>query len=150
MRSGRATQAAAGTRTEGGQTMQVREEKLHAHKQPVEAGEVRLRKDVVTEHRTMDVPVQREEVVIERRPSGQPAAGADIRPGEEVRIPVKEEQVRVEKQPVVKEEVHAGKRKVQDTEQVSGTVRKEQVHVEREGKVDVTDESKPPKNKPKK
>jgi uncharacterized protein (TIGR02271 family) len=104
--------AAAG----GGQTVRAHEEQLHARKQPVQAGEVNVRKEVQTEHRTMDVPVQREEVVIDRHPaSGQPASGADFRPGEEVRIPVKEEQVHVEKTPVVKEEVTVGKRKVQDT-----------------------------------
>jgi uncharacterized protein (TIGR02271 family) len=121
----------------GGQTMKVHEEQLHPRKEQVEAGEVRLRKEVTTEHKTMDVPVQREEVVVERRPASGQASPGDIRPGEEVRIPVREEQVRVEKTPVVKEEVTAGKRKVQETEQVGGTVRKEEVRVEKQGDVDV-------------
>jgi uncharacterized protein (TIGR02271 family) len=128
----------AGTATAaGGKTMQLKEEELHARKQPVQTGEVKVRKDVVTEHKTMDVPVKKEEVVVERRPaSGQPA-GAPIRSGEEIRIPVKEEEVHVEKRPVVKEEVTVSKRQVQETEQVGGTVRKEEVKVEREGDVDV-------------
>jgi len=122
----------------GGQTMKLHEEELHARKQPVKTGEVRVRKEVVTEHRTMDVPVQREEVVVERRPaSGQAATDAGIRPGEEVRIPVREEQVQVTKTPVVKEEVTVGKRKVQDTQKVSGEVRREELRVEEEGDVDV-------------
>src|SRR5512135_1621593 len=101
-----------------GVRIQLREEELLAHKQLVETGEVRVRKEVVTEHRTMEVPVQREEVVIERQaPTGEPAA-SDIRPGEEIRIPVRKEQVTVEKRPVVKEEVTIGKRVVQGTEQV--------------------------------
>jgi uncharacterized protein (TIGR02271 family) len=125
----------------GGQTIEVREERLQTRKQPVEAGEVRVRKDVVTEHKTVDVPVQREEVVIERHApaAGRPAAGGEIRAGEELRIPVKEEQVRVDKQAVVKEEVSVGKRTVQDTQRVSGDVRKEQVRVEKKGDVDVCD-----------
>lgn len=118
--------------------MQLHEEKLNVHKQPVETGEVRVRKEVVTEHKTIDVPVQREEVVIERHAvCSQPASSADIRSGDEIRIPVKEEQVRVDKQAVVTEEVKVGKRQVQDTEHVSGTVRKEKVHVEHEGDVNV-------------
>ena len=48
-----------------------------------------------------------------------------------------EEQVRVEKTPVVKEEVTVGKRQVHETEQVGGTVRKEEVRVEKQGDVDV-------------
>jgi uncharacterized protein (TIGR02271 family) len=124
-------------RTAEGARIEVREEELQAHKQLVEAGEVRVRKEVVTEHRTLEVPVQREEVVIERQaPTGEPAA-SDIRPGEEIRIPVRKEQVSVEKRPVVKEEVTVGKRVVQGTEQVGGEVRREEVRVEREGDVDV-------------
>lgn len=137
-----ATSAACTTAgTVGERTMQLHEEQLHAHKQPVETGEVRVRKEVVTEHKTLDVPVQREEVVVERHPAGhRPASGADIRPGEEVRIPVMEEQVRVTKEPVVKEEVQVSKRKVQETERVAGTVRKEEVKVERTGDVNVKHE----------
>jgi uncharacterized protein (TIGR02271 family) len=131
-RHGATCHAHAGT----GQTLEVREEQLHARKQPVQTGEVRVRKDVITEHKTLEVPVQREEVVIERHPATGRAAG-DIQPGQEIRIPVKEEQVSVEKEAVVKEEVTVGKRKVQGTEQVSGTVRKEQVRVEQQGDVDV-------------
>ena len=133
-----AADTASGARTEGGQTMEVREEHLHATKQPVETGEVRLRKEVVTEQQTLQVPVTREEVVIERHPvGGHATSSADIRPGEEIRIPVREEKVEVHKDVVVKEEVSVGKRVVSDTEQVSGTVRKEQVKVEKEGDVEV-------------
>src|SRR5262249_60156915 len=105
--TGTATQTAtagraAGTTSE--QTIPVHEEELRARKEPVQAGEVRVRKEVHTEQKSVQVPVGREEVVVERHPVGErPASGADVKPGEEVRIPVKEEQVRVEKQPVVKE-----------------------------------------------
>jgi uncharacterized protein (TIGR02271 family) len=133
-----ANRKATATGAAGGQTMKLHEEQLHARKEQVETGEVRMRKEVVTEHKTLDVPVTREEVVIERHPvTGQAASAGDIRPGQEVRIPVREEQVRVEKTPVVKEEVTVGKRKVQDTEHVGGTVRKEEVRVEQQGDVDV-------------
>jgi uncharacterized protein (TIGR02271 family) len=124
------TTAHASRTAEGAERIEVREEELQAHKQLVEAGEVRVRKEVVTEHRTLEVPVQREEVVIERyAPTGEHV--------EEIRIPVSEEQVTVEKRPVVKEEVTVGKRVVQGTERVGGEVRREEVRVEREGDVDV-------------
>jgi uncharacterized protein (TIGR02271 family) len=119
--------------------MQVREEELRTRKQPVQTGEVRVRKEVVTENKTLEVPVQREEVVIERHPVAGRASSGDIRPGEQMRIPVKEEQVHVTKEAVVKEEVKVGKRQVQGIEHVGGTVRKEQVRVEREGDVQVRD-----------
>jgi uncharacterized protein (TIGR02271 family) len=123
-----------------GKTIQVHEEQLHAHKKPVQTGEVRVRKEVHTEHQTLDVPVQREEVIIERRPAaGQQASVTDLRPGEEIRIPVKEEQVHVEKQLVTKEEVSVGKRTIQDKKTVAGDVRKEEVKVEQEGQVNIRD-----------
>ena len=118
------------TRAAEGARIPVREEELQAHKRRVETGAVRVRKEVVTEHRTIEVPVQREEMVIERRaPTGEPI--------EEIRIPVSEEQVTVEKRPVVTEEVTVGKRVVAGTERVGGEVRREEVRVEREGDVDV-------------
>ena len=75
-------------------------------------------------------------MVIERRPVGGRATAGDLK-AEEIRIPVKEEKVHVEKEAVVNEEVSVSKRKVQDTERVSGTVRKEQLKVEEHGDVDV-------------
>jgi len=125
-----------------GDTIEVKEERLHAEKRPVEAGEVKVRKEVHTENKTLEVPVQREEVVIERTPVHGRAAtegvsATGIRQGEEVRIPVREEQVNVTKDAVVTEEVKVGKRTVQDTEHVSGQVRKEEVKVEQTGDVDV-------------
>lgn len=122
-----------------GKKVQLREEELRVQKQPVQTGEVRVRKEVHTEHKTIDVPVEREEVVIERHPvsGGSRASASDIKAGEEIRIPVREDQVRVSKEAVVKEEVNVGKRKVHDTETVGGNIRKEEVKVEREGRVDV-------------
>jgi len=125
-----------------GDTIQVKEERLHAEKRPVETGEVTVRKEVHTETKTLEVPVQREEVVIERNPvhgraATEGVAAGDIREGEEIRVPVREEQVTVSKEPVVTEEVTVGKRVVKDTERVSGQVRKEEVKVDRTGDVDV-------------
>jgi len=133
------THASGAASTHHGDTIQVKEEQLHAEKRPVETGEVRVRKEVHTETKTLEVPVQHEEVVIERTPVHGRAAASDavIREGEEIRIPVREEQVDVTKNAVVTEEVKVGKRVVQDTERVSGQVRKEEVHVEQTGDVDV-------------
>jgi len=132
--SARTTSAAT---SGAGQTIKVHEEQLHASKTPVQTGEVRVRKEVHTEQQTLTVPVTREEVVIERHPVSGHASASDLRPGEEIRIPVKEEKVHVQKEVVAKEEVSVGKRKVTEAQEVSGNVRKEEVHVEREGDVEV-------------
>ncbi len=134
------TEAASFDRTvaEGSPSVELREEELRVEKERVQAGEVRLRKDVITEERTVEVPVTREEVVIERRPaaSGREAGGR-IDEGEEIRIPLMEEEVRVEKTPVVREEVSLRKQQIQDTEQVSETVRREEARIEQTGDTNV-------------
>jgi len=123
--------------TQAGQNVKLREEQLRANKQSVETGAVGLRKDVVSEQQSFDVPVNREEVVIERHAaSGQPS-DTPIGEGETYRVPVREEQVTVDKQPVVREEVSLGKRQVQDSQRVSDTVRREEARVERQGDVNV-------------
>jgi uncharacterized protein (TIGR02271 family) len=122
------------TTSEGAHRLQLQEEQLDVEKERVQAGEVRLGKEVVTDQRNIEVPVTREEVVIERHAAAgdEPAEGA-IGEGEEVRIPLMEEEVRVEKTPVVREEVSVRKRPVQDTERVSETVRREEARIESQG-----------------
>jgi uncharacterized protein (TIGR02271 family) len=134
------TDAATTTATGDTQrTVQLREEELRARTVPVETGSVHLGKDVVEEEHTMDVPVSREEVYVERhpvdrRPADRPISDAE---SETIRVPVTEEHVEVEKEPVVYEEVGVGKRVTQETRQVSDTVRREELRVEHEGDVDV-------------
>jgi uncharacterized protein (TIGR02271 family) len=119
---------------ENEQRIQLREEQLRVEKERVQAGEVRVRKEVVTEHQNIDVPVQREEVVIERRPVAEAASpGTEISEGKEVRIPLSEERINVEKRPVVREEIDVGKRTVTDTRHVADDVRREEARIETEG-----------------
>lgn len=128
-------------------TVPLREEVLTAQTQPVEIGEVFIRKVVVTEERTITVTVQREEIVIDHRQldaqatsSGEPTgAPVELAAGETIRIPIREEQVFIEKRPVVTGELIVSKRKVQEIRRFSDTVRREVPHVEREGEVVVHD-----------
>jgi uncharacterized protein (TIGR02271 family) len=116
------------------QALRLRAEQLNVEKQPVQAGEVRLHKDVVEEQKTIDVPVTHEEVYIERRPvtDGQ-VSNEPIGQDETIRVPVSEEQVNVNKQTVVTGEVGVRKQAVQDTQQVTDTVRHEEPRLERDG-----------------
>jgi uncharacterized protein (TIGR02271 family) len=124
---------------EGQESLELREEELRAEKERVQAGEVTLRKEVVKDKKTIEVPVTREEVVVERHPvAGRPPAGSDIGKDEEIRIPVTEEEVRIEKTPVVKEEVTVGKRRVEETKKVSDTVRREEAKIEQTGDAHVS------------
>jgi uncharacterized protein (TIGR02271 family) len=118
-------------------TLPLREEQLTVNKQMVVSGAVRIHKRVVTEEKTITVQVSREEIFVERIPD-QPSASSTytndhypndkvvlIRPGESFIIPLRTEQVFIEKRPVVTEEVIVRKLLVQGAKQVSETVQKE-------------------------
>jgi len=138
-RGGAETTGVVRTDASGEDRMQLREEELQVRKTPVETGQVTLGKDVVEEQRTVQVPVTREEAYIERTPADRPAAsGIDSDAGERsIEVPVHEERVELEKQPVVYEEVGVGKQQVVQNRQVTETVRREELRVDREGDVDV-------------
>jgi len=141
VRADRANTLAEGRfRDESGRVIQLQEEHLRAVKEQ-ETGEVDVRKEVHTEHKQITVPVEREEVVIERRSASGRGTG-DMK-AEEIRIPVKEERVRVTKEPIVKEEVTVSKRKTRDTRTVEGDVKKEELVVEQKGQAKVRQTSKP-------
>jgi uncharacterized protein (TIGR02271 family) len=116
----------------------VAEEELVAEKRQREAGEVRLHKEVKTEHKQIDVPVTREEVHVER----VPVQGGEARGGEarfekgDVRVPVREEEVEIRKRPVVKEEVRVSKTARQQERRAEGDVRREEVKIDKEGRVE--------------
>ncbi|MDO4919482.1 PRC and DUF2382 domain-containing protein [Kocuria sp.] len=108
------------------------EERLNVGTQEREAGHARLRKYVVTDHETVDVPVEREEVTVERTPlNGTDAHAGTGRIGEEeVEVTLHEERPVVEKEAVAVEEVGLNKQTVRETQHVEADVRKEQVDVE--------------------
>jgi uncharacterized protein (TIGR02271 family) len=106
-----------------------------------------IRKEVITEQKTITVPITREELVIERRSgTGQPSEHLEkasetldevLPDGGSVRIVLREEQVRVEKYPVVKEEVFISKRQIQEIIHLADTLKREEAHSERVGQVTI-------------
>ena len=139
------------------QTVQLREETLQVEKQWVQTGEIRIRKRVITEEKVFRVPVSREEVIIEHIPyksqnddqsqSGVavPASTASndteesgiltLEEGKPFTIQVREEQVFIQKTPMVIEEITLTKQIIQQTRSIADTVQKEELHVEHTGDV---------------
>jgi len=115
------------------------EERLNVGTRSEEIGRARLRKYVVTENVTQTVPVQREEVRVEREPitdANRDAAtsGADLSE-EEHEVVLHEEQVVVEKTAVPKERVRLDTDTVTEQRSVSEQIRKEQIeHIDADGK----------------
>lgn len=123
--------------------IRLREERLEVDKEEVQTGEVNVRKETVHDTETVDVPVEREEVVIEKKPvvgkDSETAATEIDDETETFSIPVKEEQVEVTKKPVVKEEVEIRKEHHEDVEKVSEDVKREELDVETEGRTNLND-----------
>jgi uncharacterized protein (TIGR02271 family) len=110
------------------------EEELNVGTQSRETGRARLRKYVVTEDVQTTVPVQREEVRVEREPITDANVG-DAKDGpaiseEEHEVTLHAEEPVVEKRAVPKERVRLDKDVVEDEREVSETVAKEQIEVD--------------------
>ncbi len=110
------------------------EEELQVGTRQREAGRARLHKHVVTEMVTKTVPVQREEVRIEREPitdanRGQALDGPDISE-EEHEVVLHEDEVVVDKETVAKERVRLGTETVTEDHEVSEQVRKEYIETD--------------------
>jgi uncharacterized protein (TIGR02271 family) len=123
--------AAETPRSTDAQNIQLYGEVLRVHKDRISRGEVRVRKEVTTTTQTVEVPVTREELVVERVPvSGQVPATAATFNSEEIRIPLTEERASVSKQAVVREEVRVGKKQVTNVETVNEQVRNEDLKID--------------------
>jgi uncharacterized protein (TIGR02271 family) len=110
------------------------EEELRVGTAQRERGRARLRKYVVTEEVQQTIPVQREEVRVEREPITD-ANIADATSGPEIsdeehEVTLHDEEPVVEKRTVPKERVRLDKETVVDEQTVSEEVRKEQIEAD--------------------
>ena len=111
--------------------MTLSEERVNVGTQTQETGRARLRKYVVTENVTQTVPVQREEVRLEREPItdenvGDATSGPDFTESEH-EVTLREERPVVEKEAVPVERVRLATDTVTDEVTVSEDVRKEEL-----------------------
>ena len=133
-----ATQAAYNKAAEEIQIV-LHEEQLRVGKREVSAGEVQLRKTVRTEQVNVPVELHHEDVTIER------IAASDVRPGtvagnfqeETIDVPLTREEAVVSKESHVTGAVRLHKTAEVKTQNVSETVRKEDVEVVRDGKTTI-------------
>ncbi len=118
--------------------IQLREEELHVNKNKVQAGEVAVGKHVVSEQKSVTVPVEHEEVVVTRHKVDREADPSQIGANSEtIKVPVMAEQVSTNVTARVVEEVEVGKRTVQENRTVTDTVRKERLDLDNDGDVKV-------------
>ena len=113
------------------------EEQLNVNKEKVASGRARLRKYVVEDTETVEVPVSREEVKVEREKLSPEEAKklGNTRIGEEnADVVLHEEQVNVDKETVPVEKVNLNKETVTDKQKVSEDLKKERVEFQDETK----------------
>lgn len=136
------TQTSARATTAEEEHLRLHEERLSVDKERVQTGEVNVGKHVVEEQQTLEIPVEREEVYVERRPVNEEVnsdkTGLTDKnvydDGETIHIPLSEERVEVSKKDVISEEIIVKKRTVQDTEVVNETVRHEEADIDEQVK----------------
>lgn len=131
------TRASAGHDTSGPDTddaMTRSEEQLHVGTETAAAGRARLRKYVVTEQETVTVPVQHEEVRLEREPITEANVGAatdgPALSDEEHEVTLHQERVVVDKEAVPVERVKLGTETVTEQQQVTEDVRHEEIELD--------------------
>jgi uncharacterized protein (TIGR02271 family) len=109
--------------------VQRSEEELLAGTRERVAGSINVRKRVRTDRERLEVPTRREEVSVERVPTSGEASEAQIG-ADEVSVPVVEDEIVVQKKPVVKEEIRIRKDVVHERQIVEEDVRREEVDIE--------------------
>ena len=118
------------TETEEEGNIPLTEERLDISKKSQE-NQATITKKPVKETKTVEVPLTREEVSIERRsPKGgseTEAQSSPIQSEEEIKIPVRREEAEVTKKPYVKEEVAVKKKKVTDKKKITEDVTSEEL-----------------------
>src|SRR5215208_403155 len=122
------------------------EEELQVGTETRERGRARLRKYVTTEQEQVTVPVQREEVRVEREPITDAnldaaTSGPDLTESEH-EVVLHEERPVVDKEVVPRERVRLDTDTVTEERQVGEQIRKEQIEVD-EGDTDVRDDRRP-------
>jgi uncharacterized protein (TIGR02271 family) len=108
------------------------EERLDISKRDVTYKEATLIKEPMSETKTVEVPITHEELIVERRPASKSTTStSDLKPPvtskEEIKIPLKKEEIEVKKEPYVKEEVVLKKRRVTETKTITEEVKSERL-----------------------
>lgn len=113
--------------------LKLLEEKLDISKKQVQTGDVKIHKEVVTEEKNFTIPLNREELVIEKKIITPNDIGDNNYHTETIRIPISEERAEFIKHTVPLEDVSISKHQFQEIKTVEETLKKEKLHVDTDG-----------------
>jgi uncharacterized protein (TIGR02271 family) len=130
-------------------TLKLYEERLITHKERFKTGEVALGKRVETETKEVEVPIEKERVIIERNSISEERevepGSVDFNEGEVARMEVYEESADIEKKAYLREEVGVRKEVERDSVKAKEKLRRQELEVNVEGQPVVKREHEEPK-----
>lgn len=107
-------------------TLQIKEEQLVLAKKWMRTGEVKIHRESFTEEKSFTVPLEREELVIEKKLPDSPTSAQKDVPTEVIRIRLSEEQVEFTKHRVTLEDVSIYKQQIEDIQHIEETLKREE------------------------
>ena len=113
--------------------LQLHEEQLDISKTWIQTGEITVRREVVTEIKRIEVPVVREELVIEKKILDAKSLDQQAEHTETIRIPISEERIEITKHPTALEDISIYKNTVEEIVQIDETLKKEILDVNTTG-----------------
>lgn len=115
------------------QKLQLHEEQLDISKTWIQTGEITVRREVVTEIKRIEVPVVREELVIEKKILDAKSLDQQAEHTETIRIPISEERIEITKHPTALEDISIYKNTFEEIVQIDETLKKEILDVNTTG-----------------
>lgn len=113
--------------------IKLREEQMDITKNRVKMVDVNVHKEIITDEKTITVPVTRENLVVEKEVIG------NDQESKTVRIPLSEEQIEIIKHPTLLNQVSVDKKEYTETDLVEETLKKEKVTIDSKGNAKIRD-----------
>ena len=107
-------------------TLQLKEEQLILVKKLIQTGDVKIYRESFTEEKSFTVPVECEELVIEKKIPDSATSTQDEMPTEVIRIRLSEEQVEFKKTRVTLEDISIYKQQIEEIKHIEETLKKEE------------------------
>lgn len=116
------------------ETIELHEEEVDVHTRKRDLGNVEISKETVEETKTVEVPVEHEELHIKhKKPTGDKRVdGNQVFEEETIEVPLSEDEIVVDKETRVTDEVEIEKTTHTDTQSVSETERREELIIDDE------------------
>lgn len=119
------------------ETLQIKEEQIDIAKRWIQTGDVKIHKEIFSEEKNFTIPIQREDLVIEKKSIASDASKDKTSETQIIRIPLTEEHVEFSKHKVVLEDISIYKQQINDIEHIEKTLKKEKPKVKISGSPNV-------------